>query len=524
MASASPFRTALLLAAGAAAGASGTCAVIAGRAPADFGSEVAPRGADDRAVVDRAAGEPIGAAFAGRSLAGPRNDSRAAADLDPAGFLARARGAARLDELADGLELLVASDPAAVFELVLRSGVPRGSRLADVQALAVRAMVERAPLETLARLEALPLDGRAELLRMAGEAYARIDAEGAIRWMQSLEPRSPSAERGVIAAIAAVDFGRALALEQSLPQTSFIQSLLGAPGAALDGAMRDPRNAATVATALMRRDEQHAPQLLASVLSTWITRNTDAALDFIHANEDELDPALATSVAAKLAAADLDRAIASVEIVPPAWREAWVMRTASAYAEKDVEAAVAWIGGYRELAAYDEILAHAIVAGAARDPAFAARRVETLSPTRRSEAVTRIVGSWLREDSVAATRWVQSLSDPELAANAIGSLIFQWVQFEPQAAERWTLGAAPGPLRDAALRMLMRSSDTGQYDPTSFLGEFSSTERRRDAVRWAATMLRADVERSEKLLRAALEDPALAEWAREQLAALAASR
>src|SRR5690606_16747547 len=98
-----------------------------------------------------------------------------------------------------------------------------------------------------------------------------------------------------IAAIAAVDFGRALALEQSLPQTSFIQSLLGAPGAALDGAMRDPRNAATVATALMRRDEQHAPQLLASVLSTWITRNTDAALDFIHANEDELDPALATS-------------------------------------------------------------------------------------------------------------------------------------------------------------------------------------------------------------------------------------
>src|SRR5690606_34297713 len=137
-----------------------------------------------------------------------------------------------------------------------------------VQALAVRAMVERAPLETLARLEALPLDGRAELLRMAGEAYARIDAEGAIRWMQSLEPRSPSAERGVIAAIAAVDFGRALALEQSLPQTSFIQSLLGAPGAALDGAMRDPRNAATVATALMRRDEQHAPQLLASVLST----------------------------------------------------------------------------------------------------------------------------------------------------------------------------------------------------------------------------------------------------------------
>src|SRR5690606_35210796 len=149
------------------AGASGTCAVIAGRAPADFGSEVAPRGADDRAVVDRAAGEPIGAAFAGRSLAGPRNHSRAAADLDPAGFLARARGAARLDELADGLELLVAGDPAAVFELVLRSGVPRGSRLADVQALAVRAMVERAPLETLARLEALPLDGRAELLRMA---------------------------------------------------------------------------------------------------------------------------------------------------------------------------------------------------------------------------------------------------------------------------------------------------------------------------------------------------------------------
>ena len=444
------------------------------------------------------------------------------ADIDPAAFLAHASGASSIDDLVEGLEILLASDPESVFEIASRFDPPRNSPAGALRADAVRALVERDPQSALARLEPMPQGfDRDALLRAAGDAYARLDPDAAIAWVRSLDPPVRVAEQGVIAAIAEKDFDRAYTLDATLDEPVF-----GPSAAAVDGATRDPRNMEAVASDLIGRSDQRAPQLLSSLLSTWVVRDTNGALDWMSANQASLDTAFARSIAGRLAGADIDAAKRQVDRLPPQWQDAWIAQVAGAYAERDVEAAVDWISEFRARAGYEQAFAEVVMRGGQSNPSLTARYVEDLSPSLQGTAAANVAGAWLREDPAAAAQWASTLSDPEVAATAIATLTHFWLQVEPGAAERWVLDSPPGRVRDEALRVLMGRSDLGRYDPTRFLDEFSSDERRQEAVRYAVDMLSArgglasgNAGLAEALLRALIDDPALGDWARERLEA-----
>src|SRR5690606_21167439 len=101
-----------------------------------------------------------------------------------------------------------ASDADRLLAIVER--FPPDARLA-AQRAALDVLATRDPLDAFARIESVPPGrDRDRLIQTIGEAYARNDADAAIRWAASLSPRSQAALNGVVSGVAAVDVERAV--------------------------------------------------------------------------------------------------------------------------------------------------------------------------------------------------------------------------------------------------------------------------------------------------------------------------
>lgn len=138
--------------------------------------------------------------------------------------------------------------------------------------------------------------------------------------------------------------------------------------------------------------------------------------------------------------------------VAPAIRDVWIANVAQDYARIDPQAAISWLGQYRDEPAYSAGVAAIVHRAVEFDPSLAAGLLATLDDSGRN------------------------------TQSAAESVARGWSRRNQQAARLWVGGLAGGPVRDAALRGFISGAFQESIPDASLLALFSSEESRQKSL------------------------------------------
>jgi hypothetical protein len=175
--------------------------------------------------------------------------------------------------LTEGLEHLIASDPAKVLEIAGRlpretENVP-SSGMNALERSALNALAERDPAAAMRYLE--PILSSIDMniaVQAAIVRFARTDPDAALAWLSSLGTAKSTYIRVVLRGIAQADFPRAFRAA-SAEQTS-MESFEYALG---EGALGDPASAAEAASFLVNDGSAFAAVVLDVLAEYWASRD-----------------------------------------------------------------------------------------------------------------------------------------------------------------------------------------------------------------------------------------------------------
>jgi hypothetical protein len=445
------------------------------------------------------------------------------ANLDADGFLNFARQTTDLEALSEGLTLLIASDPAQVYEIAGRMPIETGSAtqggLNALQRAALTALAERDPLLAMRHVEPM-LPGLNINVVAQGivSRFAQSDPDAALAWLDSLEMTTSSHGRVVLDGISSVDFDRAFDLALAGPtDQAFIDSALAR------GALRDPVRAAEVATKLLNDGSSLASQVLEQLAASWVRRDPEKFTDWLLEHSAVVEPQLAGSVASQFATSDIKSAIALIDRLPPNLRGTWISQVAGPYASQDPKAALDWVQQFEGQPFYEATHSQVVVQIAQADPELAATMLPGLSPALQSTAAPRIARAMAVRDPGAAAEWALGLTDSSAAEGAVTNVVSGWIRSDPASARSWVLGLERGAIRDGALSALVSGSYGTNLDPRPILEEIESDAIRRIATRNAVSRSGNQPDIARELLMTLLDDPEYEGWAREGLERIEAS-
>ncbi len=157
---------------------------------------------------------------------------------------------------------------------------------------------------------------------------------------------------------------------------------------------------------------------------------------------------------------------------------------ASEWSRRDPQAAAAWAA---ELP--DEFRAGAIHAAvgryAAADSAAALRFLSSLPDSMiRAEAATPLAAQWATADPAAAAAWAASLSSATEQSAALSGVTSAWMSNDPAAASLWVRALPAGPGKDAAI-IALAAAPSIRNDPEAALAwaeSISSSEVKEQVV------------------------------------------
>lgn len=474
--------------------------------------------------------DPVAALQSGPTLpADVQDDFRASissewANLDAEGFLSYADTASDLQALTEGLTLLLASDPARVFEIAGRLPIATGSALQGgmntLQRAALNALAHRNPGLALRHVEPMLRGLNINVVAQGVVSrFAQNDPDAALAWLDSLEATTDSHRRVVLGGIARVDFARAFQLAAE-EQTTF--GLLDS--ALANGALSDPARAAEVATDLLNDGSSFAGQVLELLAASWARRDPANFTDWFLASSGSIGAPLVRSIASQFAASDLEGAMGLVDRLPQGMRATWIAQIAGPYASQDPLAALDWVQRYQGQPFYEDAHSRVIMQVADTNPELAATMIDGFSPALRSTAAPRIAAALSAQDPRAAAEWALGLTDSAGASGAVTNVVSGWIQRDITSATSWVLGLERGAIRDEALSALISGSYGTNLDPRPILDEIESDETLRQARRMAVFRAASNqLEIARELLETMLDDPEYGDWARESLARIGES-
>lgn len=289
-----------------------------------------------------------------------------------------------------------------------------------------------------------------------------------------------------------------------------------------EAVIRDAEHTLRVASTLLERDGNRADQLLERVMSAWVVRDPERAVEWMIERSSAMDPRLARATAQSLASRDLESALSYLDRLPATLRDTWIMQVAGPYAERDPAAALEWVARYHGQSSYEDAHAQVVMQAAESTPKLVAEMLEGFTPALKAAAAPQVASAWAAQDPEAAAEWVLELGGPGSFPDAVDAVVVRWAQRDPDAASDWAIALPRGEARDSVLwRLIVRSYGT-RLDPRPLLDEIDSDELRRTAASMAVSRLRAiDPDDARELLSRLIDDPALGPWAREELESLA---
>lgn len=342
--------------------------------------------------------------------------------LDVAGFLEYAANNPH-PQLSAGFAEAALGDP--VGALRLAASLPDAQRRSlTMQALNV--LAHRDPSAAIERVAALPLGAeRDSLLEAIASSYAARDANAALAWAQSLEPRSRGAEAGVLATIAADDLARALDLAVSGVAGGLTPDSRSWFSAGLSRASGNGNGSAAywrIADRLGATEASAARELLDMLGTAWSVEDPAGAIGWAASNGAAGERVL-TRVAAELGRRDLDRALSFTPQLPRERQTAWVADTAVAHAMRDPSAALRALDTIRGDPAFERAVPRVVIAAAGVDAAATGRWVLTL-PTgaQRDGALQNLLARSARSGT-AEPVWLDGFSSTAARQSALMTVL-----------------------------------------------------------------------------------------------------
>ncbi|MDD5262648.1 MAG: hypothetical protein PHD76_12455 [Methylacidiphilales bacterium] len=126
---------------------------------------------------------------------------------------------------------------------------------------------------------------------------------------------------------------------------------------------------------------------------------------------------------------------------------------ASQWAQKDPQAAIAWMVGQLPAGADRDSAQRTIVDNwAATDPKAAILYAQSQTGDTAANLVRNVAAQWLNSDSAAAVSWLKTLPDGATKTQVINALSNQWARSDPQTAAAYALtltGEAQATLANA---------------------------------------------------------------------------
>jgi hypothetical protein len=321
------------------------------------------------------------------------------------------------------------------------------------------------------------------LLMSIARGYARSDPDAALAWARGFD--SPILDR-VLWVVAERDPARAVEMALAMESAS---ERLQAMQALLYNGQVDPRAFADRVLALPDsglRDQ--AVQMLAGV---WISRDADAAFDWLVGNAVRIGVGSFTELAQQLGYHDPIAAARVANRIPSNARGAWIQGVASSYGRADPQGALAWIEQFEGTPGYDVAVSELVQTAAAHDPQAAARLLASVSdPSRGYRGAAGSVAYYLaRQNPAAAAQWALDLDDAQAREVAIGAVARQWAEANAPAARNWAMSLPQGEVRDAALTSLLYGIAEARIPEESLLGAFSVDNARTEASRGVVAIL-----------------------------------
>ena len=400
------------------------------------------------------------------------------ARLDPQGFLAYLQsGSADADELQGGFQWLAASDADALLDVALGVG---GSAGRNLRLIALYELAALDPDAALARAEAMPVGQEREMmLSQVAARYAETDPRAALAWARELEPPATNILNTVVQSIVRSDPELAVELIADPPpgvNTQLIAAMVGSLG------MQDSGQTARMAGLLLGRDDALSRATLSGMVSNWIRRDEEAALDWMTQNLAGLDAQTVGQAAQAMARRDPAGAAAYVNRIPQAHRDAWITQIAAPYAAYDPAGAASWIAQYQGSPVYEPAYRQMIMQVAQTDPDAASRMLNQASAEVQFGAAGQVASALARRDPRAAARWATGLADPRARASAVETAVTIWSASDRSAARNWIVDQPRGEARDRALAALVpQFASAGDFD-SDLLGQIDSTQARSEAL------------------------------------------
>lgn len=411
------------------------------------------------------------------------------------------------------LHQVPASELGRLLAIAGRFDGPTGAMLRQS---AVQRMAQDDPAAALAELERLPAHERRGMQSSIAHSYGAKNPQAAFAWAQSLQPRDPQIVMSVLNGIAQASPEQAFDLAMSLSSAGEREQAIGMV-ASIGFPGRD--NSAMLDRVLAIGDAGARHRAMLGVLSSWSATDPGAVFDWLATNQDRVPSEAFQQLARQLAFADPVAAAAYTPRVPQSARGGWLAAVAGAYAQRDPEAALAWIAQYRGDPAYPDAVGPIASVIAQRDGATAVRLLEESGQFDPSnvQTVMSVAMSWAQQDPAAAAAWALNLGDARLRMSALSLAVQQWSARNPESARRWAFGLQPGDARDDALNGLV-TAPFGEALPDEEVLAAFSTERARNRALIVTAMRVAQSSGYEqgRALLARVTDPA--ERARAQSA------
>ena len=393
---------------------------------------------------------------------------------------------------------------------------------------AMQTLADRDPVAALAMLDAMPPgQDREMMLQTIAQSYGRQSPDLALSWVKSLSPPSENAMRSVLQGIAAVDVDRAIDLMvaevANQPDTRFGPGTN--PLATLSFSMMmsvvssNGTDVGRVADRLLGLDNPQVSSMMSTVISVWVSRDSDAAINWAMANIERFEPLVMTRLAQSVANENLDRAVSTLNIIPPEQRAAWVEGLVSQMATVDVDRAINFVEPYRELPGYESAYGTVLRQMARTDPVRAARLLSGAPESNALRtAAMMITREWAARDPGSAAEWALNLENAEDRHNALTQVASMWAQRDAAAAERWLFSLNSEPSREAvATSLLLSAAQAGRFNARLLEAFSSDRARQQAATAVAVNLVRTSPDEARRILDSHVTDPTLREQAEDSM-------
>jgi hypothetical protein len=338
------------------------------------------------------------------------------------------------------------------------------------------------------------------------------DPIAALQWARENErPPGQALEYTVLSQLVQIDPQLALAEAQNIQDASMRSNMIGNVIHMM--ANEDPASAAQLLAQIP--DEQARQTASARLVSVWVDRDPDAAIDWILSQDGPQSAAMLQAAVSKLARSDPD---AAMRLLPRLDEGAqYGMRQAIAHqlaASESAERAMNFVRQFEGQEGYEALQASVISGIARQDPLQAKRLADQLSSgAARDAAYAGLMQYRAQTNPAEAAQWAQNIGDDNYRMSALGQIANQWSRSDPAAAERWLNGLPEGRDRDAAIAMSVGHWKSHGAQQKRLINSIGDRDMRSQAkLRLAFGLLRSDPAAARRMM----QDPDITDEQRQQ--------